>query len=113
MWLDCDEVASGSDWHGAVGTALENCKAVLPVITSTYLSSLSCKRELSMADSEGKLVFPLFLEEVDLSTSEQASGVQQLISSSLNSVSFRNTAEYDTSLAKLIRNLKERGINEY
>lgn len=109
MWLDCDDISSGSDWHGAIGTALDHCKAVLPVITDKYLASRFCKGELYTADSDKKLFFPIFLEQVDLSASELSRGVKYIIAG-INWTFFRpGVDDYNASLMKLMQGMREKG----
>ena len=109
VWLDTDDIISGSDWHGALGTALDSCKAVIPVITQKYISSHFCKGELYMANSERKLIFPIFLEDVDLSANELTRGVKFIISG-VNWTMFRSGVEdYNNSLEKLIQGMNEKG----
>lgn len=63
-----------------------------------------------MADSSKKLIFPVFLEDVDLSASELSRGVKFIISG-INWTMFRSGIEdYNVSLGKLIQGLKERGV---
>lgn len=109
MWLDCDDISSGSDWHGAIGTALDNCQALIPVVTNKYVASRFCKGELYTADSDKKLIFPVFLEDVDLSASELSRGVKYIIAG-INWTFFRSGLEdYTVSLTKLIQGMKEKG----
>lgn len=110
MWLDSDDISSGSDWHGAIGTALDYCKAVVPIITNKYVASRFCKGELYTADSSKKLIFPVFLEEVDLSASELARGVKYIISG-INWTFFRSGLDdYNVSVEKLIKGMREQGM---
>ena len=62
-----------------------------------------------MADSNNKLIFPVFLEDVDLSATELSRGVKFIISG-INWTMFRSGIEdYNVSLQKLVLGLKERG----
>ena len=38
-WLDADDIPAGSDWHGAIGTGLDACKAILCVVSNKYIQS--------------------------------------------------------------------------
>ena len=38
----------GSDWHGAVGTGLFKCRALIAVITNKYITSHYCTRYVSI-----------------------------------------------------------------
>ena len=48
VWLDTEDIPAGSDWHGAIGTGLNRCKAILPIITRKYVGSRYCMNEVSM-----------------------------------------------------------------
>ena len=99
---------AGSDWHGAIGTGLSCSKAIVPIITNKYVASHFCKGELYTADCEKKLIFPLFLEDVDLSVSELARGVKYIISG-INWTYFWPGLDYDMSLKKLVEGMKDKG----
>ncbi len=110
VWLDSDDITAGSDWHGAIGTGLDRSRAIIAVITNKYINSNYCKGELYTADSDGKHIFPVFLEDVDLSASEMTRGVKYIISG-INWTFFRpGVDDYPSSLAKLIEGMKEKGI---
>lgn len=47
VWLDARDIAAGSDWHGAIGVGLSQCRAILPVITNKYIGSRYCINEVS------------------------------------------------------------------
>ena len=66
-----------------------------------------------MADSNMKLIFPLFFEDADLSANELTRGVKFIISG-INWTMFRPGIEdYNVSLGKLIQGLKEQGTCIY
>ena len=46
VWLDTKDIPAESDWHGAIGSGLERCKAIIPVLTSKYISSRYCVNEV-------------------------------------------------------------------
>ena len=62
-----------------------------------------------MADSSKKLIFPIFLEEVDLSAAELAQGIKQIISG-VNWTYFRSEVDdYGVALRTLIQEMKRKG----
>ena len=65
VWLDMESIPSGSDWHGAIGTGLQECSAIIPIITQKYVSSRFCMNELYTADGDKKAIFPIMYEDVD------------------------------------------------
>ena len=46
VWLDTDDIPAGSDWHGAIGSGLNRCKGILPIITKKYIGSRHCVNEV-------------------------------------------------------------------
>ena len=107
-WLDTDSIPSGKDWHGAIGTGLQDCVAIIPVITQKYIDSRFCMNELYTADGDKKLVFPIMYENVDLASSETGRAVKFIVSG-INWTMFRpGVDDYGGSLQKLIEGMKER-----
>ena len=74
------------------------------VITKKYVNSDYCTKELNMAHSSKKAIFPIIREEVDFTQSEKASGVKFIIQD-INWVSFRPDVakyKYSQSFAQLV-----------
>ena len=109
VWMDVDDIPAGSDWHGAIGTALHNCRAIIVVITQKYLGSRYCTNEMYQANGDQKAIFPVFLQDVDFGVTETARGVKYVISG-INWTMFRpNIDDYNASLTKLVDGLKGSG----
>lgn len=47
VWLDTVDIPAGSDWHNAIGAGLNQCKAIIPIITKKYVASRYCMNEVS------------------------------------------------------------------
>ena len=113
VWLDLESIPAGSDWHGAIGTALQECSVIIPVVTQKYISSRHCMNELYTADADKKTIFPVVYEDVDFESTEAGRGLKYIISS-INWVMFRpGKDEYSGSLQKLIKGMNERGTRLY
>ena len=109
VWLDMESIPSGSDWHGAIGTGLQVCSAIIPVITQKYISSRFCMNELYTADGDKKAIFPIMYEDVDFVSTEAGRALKFIISG-INWTMFRpGKEEYSDSLQKLIKGMKEKG----
>ena len=108
VWVDTVDIPSGSDWHLAIGEALQKCRALIAVISKKYLLSKYCKNELFMADSVHKPIFPVLLEEVDFSGSRESAGVLYVISS-INWVHVKG--QYMDAVQRLLEGMGEKGIN--
>ena len=102
VWMDMEDIRTGSDWHSAIGEALKSCKALIAIITGHYLTSDYCKKELYMASSEKKLIFPVVLGDVDFSSCD--SGILYAIAS-LNRTCFEDSSD-KKAFAKLVEGLK-------
>ena len=109
VWLDAEDIPAGCDWHGAVGTGLDECQALIAVITHKYIASKFCTSELYTADGDRKRIFPVIFEDVDFSATEKSRGVKFVISG-INWTMFRPTLdEYRGSLERLIQGMREAG----
>ena len=109
VWLDTVDIPSGSDWHSAIGDGLRRCSALLAIITNKYLRSKYCKNEMFMADSTHKAIFPIFLEQVDFNSSEDA-GVLYTISSINWIMLTSGMAGYDAAFSQLLEGMKTKGV---
>jgi len=96
----------GLDWHSAIGEALQSCRALVAIISKKYLLSKFCKNELFMADSSHKPIFPVFLEEVDLTSTSNA-GVLYTISG-INWVHAHG--QHSEAVKKLVEGMVNAGI---
>lgn len=57
VWLDASDIPAGSDWHGAIGSGLVGCKAILPILTNKYIGSRYCVNEVDdIANCNFKLI---------------------------------------------------------
>lgn len=109
VWLDMESIPAGSDWHGAIGTGLQECSSFIPIITQKYISSRFCMNELYTADGDKKAIFPIMYEDVDFVSTEAGRALKFIISG-INWTMFRpGKEEYSDSLQKLIKGMKEKG----
>ena len=46
VWMDVHDIPAGSDWHGAIGTGLTQCRGFVPIITEKYIASRYCTNEV-------------------------------------------------------------------
>ncbi|CAI8002710.1 hypothetical protein GBAR_LOCUS3472, partial [Geodia barretti] len=109
VWLDIDDIPAGSDWHGAIGTGLQQSKALIAVITTKYLNSKFCTNELYAASSDQKDLFPVIMENIDFNASDRARGVKYAIGS-INWTYFGSGYDYGTALERLVQGMKRSGL---
>jgi len=103
VWLDVD-IPAGSEWPREIGLALQDCKALIAVITKKYVFSQYCKKELYVACDNHKGIFPIIYED-GWDSCEEGAGVKYMISSH-NWTFFQKKGDYQASLKKLIEGLK-------
>lgn len=107
VWLDVESIDLGKDWHGAIGTGLQECVGIIPIITQKYVESRFCMNELYTADGDKKLIFPIMYEDVDFASSEQGRALKFIVSG-INWAMFRpGRDDYGESLQKLIGGMRK------
>jgi hypothetical protein len=70
VFLDLDPIrglAPGERWQNALKAAADRCEAVLFLISENWLNSRWCLSEYLLAKQLGKRLFPVIIENVDLS----------------------------------------------
>jgi hypothetical protein len=63
LWIDLSNIAAGSNWQDALRTACAGAKAMLAVLSPSYLRSEFAKREYETFGLEKRPIFPVVLEE--------------------------------------------------
>ena len=105
VWLDVDDIPTGSDFHVEIGVALKTCRALIPVLTKKYVNSRYCKGELYVANGKKKLLFPVVYEN-GWDEGEQGAGVNYIVAA-FNWAFFRpNQDDYQDSLDRLVKGAK-------
>lgn len=80
VWLDVDSIKPGDNWRAAIGRGLDECSALVCVLTQKYVSSEYCQKELFAVQEEKKLVLPLLHEEIDWRRTSDASAAKYALS---------------------------------
>ena len=105
VWLDMDDIPTGSDFHEEIGVALKSCRALIPVLTKKYVHSRYCKGELYVANSEEKVLLPVVYED-GWEEGKEGAGVSYIVKA-FNWAFFRPKQDnYRESLNKLINGAK-------
>ena len=101
VWLDVDDIPTGSDFHVEIGVALKSCRALVAILTRKYVHSRYCKGELYVANSQEKVLLPVIYED-GWEEGEEGAGVNYIVAA-YNWAFFRpNRDDYQESLNKLI-----------
>jgi hypothetical protein len=64
LWMDRLDINPGDDWRKSLESAVYSCAALISVLSSSYVSSKYCQRELARADRLGRPIFPVLLGPV-------------------------------------------------
>ncbi len=105
VWLDADDIPTGSDFHVEIGVALKSCRALIPVLTKKYVHSRYCKGELYVANGEKKVLLPVIYED-GWDEGNEGAGVNYIVAA-FNWAFFRpNRDNYQESLNRLINGAK-------
>ena len=105
VWLDVDDIPTGSDFHVEIGVALKSCRALVAILTRKYVHSRYCKGELYVANSQEKVLLPVIYED-GWNVGEEGAGVNYIVAA-YNWAFFRpNRDDYQESLEKLVHGIK-------
>jgi HEAT repeat protein len=64
LWMDRMDIKPGDDWPQALEAGVNNCAAMIVLVSEEYVKSKYCLRELHRADRMNKKIFPVVLAEV-------------------------------------------------
>jgi hypothetical protein len=65
IWMDTLEIRPADDWADALAKGVDDCTAMIALISPEYLKSAYCCRELHRADRLHRVIFPLLLSPID------------------------------------------------
>ncbi|MEO8612459.1 MAG: TIR domain-containing protein [Chloroflexota bacterium] len=67
LWMDRLDIGihAGDDWVQSLQDAIDNCAAVIAVLSPDYVQSKYCRRELKRADTLARSIFPVLLQNLE------------------------------------------------
>lgn len=103
IWMDRrGGIEGGDDWRLSIQQAIASCSLLVVVLSPSYLTSTWCLRELARADTLGKPVLPLLLEDT-------SAAVLPIELSRVQYIDFRNwrdTAAFADALQMLVKRIQ-------
>ena len=93
-WVDAEDLTPGDQWRGEIVTAIEECSALVVVLSQASSVSREVPREVEAADKRHKRIIPVIMEAcdprnmellvtgrqwIDFSTGDYAGGVRRLV----------------------------------
>lgn len=64
-WIDIGQMGGGDVLYQKIYDGIKEAQLVIACVTSKYVSSSSCSKEIILADMLGKPIIPVMLEKVD------------------------------------------------
>ena len=105
VWLDVEDVPTGSDFHVEIGVALKSCRALIPILTKKYVHSPYCEGELYVANSQDKILLPMIYED-GWDEGEKGAEVNHIVVAHSWTFFRPNRDDHQESLNKLIQCIK-------
>ena len=65
-WIDELGIRGGDDWPERIALAIEQCTAVLAILSPSAFQSKWVRRELEFADKRGKSIIPIVFQTHEL-----------------------------------------------
>jgi hypothetical protein len=64
LWMDRLDIMPGDDWPKTLASAVNQCAAMIVIISPEYVGSKYCQRELARADRLRRPIFPVLLRPI-------------------------------------------------
>jgi HEAT repeat protein len=103
LWMDRLDIKPGEDWINALQKAVNDCIAIVAIISPEYVTSKYCRRELARADRMGHPIIPVLLRHV--TPNEWPMEVER--SQYIDFSQWQDESVYCAQVDRLVRNLKE------
>lgn len=103
LWIDRLDIKLGDDWRRSLQNAVDDCAALIAVLTPEYVASRYCQRELARADRFGHPIFPLLLHPIADTDWPLEVEREQYI----NFSHWRDPEDYQQRLGELINRFRE------
>lgn len=67
VWMDRDAIQAGSLWRTSIVDGIQNCRVFLLVVSTASQQSSNVAKEVSLAESNGKPILPLKIDDTPIS----------------------------------------------
>ncbi|HRF95510.1 MAG TPA: HEAT repeat domain-containing protein, partial [Aggregatilineales bacterium] len=104
VWMDRLEIRPADDWVNALSKGVDDCTAMIAIISPEYLKSQYCCRELHRADRLNRVVFPILLHPIE----ELGFPIELERKQFLDFSDWKTEARYQEQLSRLIEAIKGR-----
>ena len=106
VFIDTENIGIGDELPAKIVAAINKCHGMIVILTNNYYESKWCPKEVDLADSKKKKLYPLFREKLD--DDHKPSSVDLHINTTrLLYGSFCEEDKYDESLKQLTKCIRE------
>ena len=102
VWIDRLDIRPGEDWRRALELGINNCAALLTILSPAYIESTYCQREMARADRLDYPIIPILLESLEQAEWPLVIELYQYI----DFTDWRNSTVYEEKLQDLIKFLR-------
>ena len=105
VWMDQEEISTGTNWQLQIGNAIEKSVGMICVIDRKYVGSVFCCNELNMAQNKALFLFPVLFRKFEFG--DLPNDLQYVLSST-NCMSFPGSSKRpdDAVIDELIVSVK-------
>ena len=88
VWIDKQGIGAATSWSGEISKAIEDCKALVLLLSPTSIESDNVRKEVSLAAERKKKILPLDLEPVTLphDLAYHLAGIQRTSMTNIDSI---------------------------
>ncbi len=104
LWMDRLDIVPGDDWLKSLQKAVNDCSAMITVLSPEYVKSKYCQRELARADRLERIVFPVLLFPIP----EDEWPLEMERRQYIDFTEWHNEKVYKAQVKQLIGNLRDR-----
>lgn len=108
IWIDRLDIRPGQNWLRALELGINNCAALLTILSPGYTQSPYCQRELARAARLSIPIIPILLESLEQAEWPLVTELYQYI----DFTNWRTPGEYDKKLDELVKVLRSQFANQ-
>ncbi len=108
VWIDRLDIRPGQNWLRALELGINNCAALLTILSPGYTQSPYCQRELARAARLSIPIIPVLLESLEQAEWPLVTELYQYI----DFTNWRSAGEYEKQLQELIKVLRSQFANQ-
>jgi len=110
FWLDINAMGAGDALYSKIDSGIRECKIFLPCLSSSYVNSINCQREINLASDLKKQIIPLIVDDLSSCGGWPPKIIGPLVAGKLY-VNLANESS-NSNISELAKSLKEKIANQ-